>query len=181
MDTNAGQSAQKTAESISKVVIDVAKGIIKVGEAAPGVKEFCTVLWEVKKIVDQAKRNKVELKEQHAQCELITVHVIDRAKDSLGQVFDIAPIEGCVDDIKELVERCGKQGMCARLMQVRKNKDDIQKLRTRIGGVLQTMGLAGIATVGDRLEELTAMVVRFLPKEHFLFEPNCLIGHSCKF
>lgn len=143
----------------STVVEGVVSGIITVGAATPFVQTFCIALREAKGIVDEAKRNKEQLEKLHERCELITVQVINKAKASRISEIDLSPLEECVDDIKALVKRYDAQGCCARLVQFRRDGDDIQKLRESIEAVVPIMGLSAGVTAVDQNNQIMVRIV----------------------
>lgn len=155
------QAAQETARfTASTVVEQVINGIITVGEATPFVHTFCVVLRNAKSIVDEAKRNKEELEKLRERCEMITVQVIHKARASRSSAIDFSPLEKCVDDIKALVKRYDEQGCCTRLVQFRRDGDDIQELRESIEAVIPIMGLVAGMTAVDQNDQI---LVRKVP------------------
>ena len=135
-----GEAAKLT---VSAVIEFVASGTIEVGAATPVVAPFCAALLKVKSVVDGANRNKEELEELYTWCDLITVHVIGKAKTSNIPKNFVAPLEQCVHKLEEVAERYRSQRPHTRMVLFRKNGDDIQKLRARILAVVPIMGLAG--------------------------------------
>lgn len=142
------EAARRT---ISTVVEFVASGTIEVGAATPVVAPLCVALLKAKSIIDGANRNKEELGELYTWCDLITVHVIDKAKTSNISTSTVAPLEKCVHKLEEVAERYRSQRPHTRLVLFRKNGDDIQKLRARILAVVPIMGLAGVVDLLVRL------------------------------
>lgn len=160
-----GDAAQATREAarlgVSTVVEGVATGIIEIGATTPVVAPpLCVALLKAKGIVDGASRNKEELAERCERCDLITVQVIDKTKASNTSTIDVDPLQKCVDKLEEVAKRYHDQGRLARLAQFRRDGDDIQRLRGRIEAVVPIMGLAGVVTIVDQLEDVRQMVVR---------------------
>lgn len=160
---DAVQGVRETARVTSSTVVEgVVSGIITVGAATPVVQTFCIALREAKGIVDEAKRNKEQLEKLGKRCELITVHVINKAKASTSSQVDFTPLEKCVDDIKALVKRYDAQGCCARLVQFRRDGDDIEGLRETIEAVVPVMGLsAGVTAVEQNNQILVRLLLVF--------------------
>lgn len=158
------------------MVEGVATGIIEIGAATPFVAPLCVALIKAKGVVDGASRNKEELAELCELCDLITVQVIDKAKDT--PTIDVSPLQKCIDKLNEVAKRYHDQGWLARLAQFRRDGDDIQRLRARIEAVVPIMGLAGVvnimegvANIGDRYEDLRQIMVR-LSHEYVLKKLN---------
>ncbi|CAM9536411.1 unnamed protein product, partial [Scytosiphon promiscuus] len=153
------QAAQETARVTASTVIEgVVSGIITVGAATPFVQTFCIALREAKGIVEEAKRNKEQLEKLHERCELITVQVINKAQASRSSEIDFTRLKRCVDDIKTLVQRYDEQGCCARLVQFRRDGDDIQELRESIEAVVPIMGLSAVVTAVDQNNQILALL-----------------------
>lgn len=153
--------------AISTVVEVVATGTIEIGAATPVVAPLCVALLQAKSIVDGANRNKEELEELYTWCDLITVHVIDKAKTSNISTTNVAPLQKCVEKLEEVAKRYNSQRWYTRLVLFRKNDDDIQKLRARILGVVPIMGLAGVVD----------LLVR---KKCVLFPHSLRVGHAAR-
>ena len=109
--------------------------------------------------MDEAKRNKEQLEELRKRCESITVQVIDKAKASKSSQIDSTPLEKCVDDIKALVKRYDAQGCCARLVQFRRDGDDIKGLREAIEAVVPVMSLSAGVTAVDLANQILVRIV----------------------
>lgn len=134
----------------STVVESIATGVIEIGTATPVVSPLCVALLKAKGIVDGAYSNKEELEELYTWCDLITVHVIDKAEASNVSASMVAPLQKCVQKLEEVAERYHAQTKFARLLLFRKNGDDIQRLRARVLAVVPIMGLAGVVELSVR-------------------------------
>lgn len=145
---------EATRLTISTLVESVATGIIEVGTATPVVAPLCVALRNAKGIVDEASRNQEDLKGLCAQCELITVQVIDRFRASNASTIDVSPLRKCVDELQGVAERQQDQGRLVRLARFRKNGDEIQRLRARIERAISIMGLAGVVNNDEKLDRI---------------------------
>ena len=162
------QATVETARlGVSTVIEEVATGMIEIGAATPVVAPLCVALLKAKGIVEGASRNRDDLEQLRARCDMITVQVIDRYKDT-NDVMDLSPLLKCVDKLAEVAQRYHDQGTLARMAQFRRNGDDIQRLRDRIDAVVPIMGLAGVINIAegvvdmkDQLEDVKRMLVRF--------------------
>lgn len=162
---DAVQGVRETARATASTVVEgVVSGIITVGAATPVVQTFCIALQEAKGIVDGAKRNKEQLEKLRERCESITVQVIDKARASTSSQIDLTPLEKCVDEIKALVKRYDAQGCCARLVQFRRDGDDIEGLRETIEAVVPVMGLAVGVTAVDLANQILVRKFDHEPK-----------------
>eukprot|EP00903_Cladosiphon_okamuranus_P016275 g15008.t1 len=151
--------------ALSAVVESVASGAIEVGTATPVVAPLCVALLKVKGVVDEANRSKEELEELCEWCDLITVKVIHKAKASQVSTFDVAPLKKCIDKLEDVADRYNSQGGCAKLARFRRNRDDIQRLRSRILAVVPILGLAGVVDLlaYQRLRQKLAPVPKKAP------------------
>lgn len=104
---------------MSTVVEFVASGTIGIGSTTPVVAPICVALLKAKSIIDGANRNKEELEELeelYTWCDLITVHVIDKAKTSNISMSTVAPLQECVHKLEEVAERYHSQRLYTRLV-----------------------------------------------------------------
>ena len=167
MATDTVQGAQEAARvTILTAVKGVANGVITVGAKTPIVAPLCVALLEAKDVVDRACRNKEELKEVSARCGMIAVQVIAEFKTSPTSTIDVTPLEKCVEKLEEVARRYHDQGRLSRMVQFRRDGDDIRRLSDRIDAVVPIMGLAGVfgvaegvASIEDRLKDVQKMVV----------------------
>lgn len=82
---------------------------------------------------------------------------------------DISRLKECVEDVKEVARQQRGQGCCARLVQFRKDGEDIQKLGKRIDEEIQTLTLAGVGNLRNQMEEaLVRMHVCVYPRDRSL-------------
>lgn len=130
--------------AVSTIVESVASGVIEIDTATPVVAPLCVALLKAKGVVDGASRSKEELEELCSWCDLITLHVIDKAKASQVSTMNVAPLRKCVDKLEKVAKSYNSQGKCARFARFRRNSDDIQRLRARILTVVPVLGLAGV-------------------------------------
>ncbi|CAN0275763.1 unnamed protein product, partial [Scytosiphon promiscuus] len=169
---HADEVAREAARStISIVVGGLATGIIEVGEYTTAVAPLCAALLRAKGIVDKIKRNKEELEELRVQCEMITVHVINKAKASRGAICLLGPLKECVDELEKVANNYDKQGCCSRLIHFRRHGADMEKLRGKIDRVIPIMQLSAMVGLGgenanirDQIEELRQTMARLQPR-----------------
>lgn len=133
------------------IVEGLATGIIEVGEATPIVAPIFVALKIVKEMFDDVHRCKEHLEELHHRCIVITTYVIVKC-NSKGSKIDVTPLEGCVKTLMGLALQCSVQGMFSRLVKYRRDKDQIERLRGRVEGLVQIMGLAGVVRVSEQVE-----------------------------
>eukprot|EP00752_Nemacystus_decipiens_P008230 g7359.t1 len=156
-DSSAIQATREVARlAVSTVVEGVTSGVIEIGAATPVVAPICVALLKARDIVDGASRNKEELAELCERCDMIALHVIDKAKHSRTVPIDLSPLQECIDKLKIVAERYHAQGRLARFAQFRRDGDDIRRLRARIEAVVLTMGLSAVVTFGDKLDQILA-------------------------
>lgn len=93
-----------------------------------------------------------------ARCEMITVHVIDKANAWRSSTIVVSPLKKCVDELEEVAERYDDQGRFVKKFG-RKYDDRIQKLRARIEAVVSIMGLAVGFNNADKLLEIQVRLV----------------------
>ncbi|CAN0020161.1 unnamed protein product, partial [Ectocarpus fasciculatus] len=171
---------------VSTVVKGIAGGVITVGSKTPIVAPLCAALLEAKVVVDGASRNKEELEEVSARCDILTVHVITRFKASETWTIDVTPLEECVEKLKKVAKRYHDQGRVSRMVNFRRDGDDIRKLQNQIEAVLPIMGLSGVCNIAegvtnieDRLKDVQEMVARLQPRPKLAPVPSGVpVGQS---
>lgn len=177
----ASDAVQATREGTRFTVLTavelIASEAIEVGASTPVVAPLCTTLLKVKGVVDGAKRNKEELEELCARCEMITVQVIQKANASRSSVIDVSLLQQRVEELKVVAERYNKQKYFIRVAKSRKDSDDIHSLRTSIDAVVRDMGLASTVSIADQVEDVRQMVVRLFFYSQKTQQRNCLFGH----
>lgn len=189
---DAAQTAQETARvAVSTVVKGIANGVITVGAKTPIVAPLCAALLEAKVVVDAATRNKEKLEEVSARCHMITVHVIDKFKASPTSTIDVSPLEECVEKLRKVAARYHDQGWFSRMVQARRDGDDIRRLSERIDGIVPILGLASacimakaVTNIEDQVKNVQDMVVRCAKfmyprvKTHVAVELKSIVARS---
>ncbi|CAM9559508.1 unnamed protein product [Ectocarpus sp. 6 AP-2014] len=150
----------------------IASEAIEIGASTPVVAPLCTILLKVKGVVDGAKRNKEELEELCARCEMITVQVIQEANASRSSAIDVSLLQQRVEELKVVAERYNKQRYFVQVAKSRKNSDDIQSLRTRFDAVVRDMGLASTVSIADHVDDMRRMVARLKSRPKLAPEPQ---------
>ena len=146
--------------TVSTVVEGFATGIIEVGAATPAVAPLCVALLKAKVAVDGAVRNREELEELCARCEIITVRVIDKARALKTSAIDVTPLRECVDELKEVAERYHRRRL-TRLASFRRDGEDIERLRARVEAVPLVLGLADRVGIGEQLDAILVRKVMY--------------------
>jgi len=127
--------------TISAVIRNIADGTIEVGAATPVVVPLCVALLKAKGVIDGASQNKEDLLELHEWCEIITGKIVGKVEKTKTSTMDVSPLQKCIDKLDEVAKRYHGQGRFAKLVHFRTNGEDIQRLRTRILGIVPIMNL----------------------------------------
>lgn len=140
--------------TLSTVIELVATGTLEIGAVTPVVAPLCVALLAAKGVVDEVDRSKQDLKELCTLCEVITAQIIEKAMASNTSIIDVRPLVECVDKLTRLAKRYQNQGRLARMVQFRRDGEDIRRLRGRIEALVPIMGLAGVVNNGEKLEQI---------------------------
>lgn len=139
------------------------------GEHWPLVEPVLATLKALREKIDTLKSNREELAALHERCSYMAACVIVKRRQG-SSVINVEPLVKRVEEVERLVERCGRRGIFMRVLKAESDKAEIAKLHARIGDLTGDMGLAGIASVDEKVEDLTTMLVSDQPAHRALHE-----------
>lgn len=144
--------------TIGAVTSDVLMFLTEVSDGLPFIEPVLKTLKTVREKVATLKYNREELAALHQRCTYITGCVIVKCrKGSSG--LNATPLTECVNAFGAFVERCIRRGMVSRVLKATHDKDEIAGLKQRLEDLEGDLRLAGIATVGGKVEDLKALLV----------------------
>lgn len=166
--------AGELVREMSSVAADSIMFVAEIGEELPVFRTVLRTLSTVGDKVKAARSNPDDLAALHNRCTYITAYVINKYRQGSFDL-DVTPLEECITAVGRFVDRCSRRGMVTRVLKASGDRDEIAGLKERVEDLERDLGLAGLVTVGERLDDLKALllvsvVVSCIPcVETFLF------------
>ena len=126
---------------IGSAAMDIALVAADLGEHAPVVGVLLKALKAVHTTVETVQSNREELAELAQRCSYLTANALVRWQRSSSGV-DANPLRKCLEDVKELVERCGQRGMVMTVFMANRDKKAIAKLHRCVEDLRGDISLA---------------------------------------
>ena len=116
----AAREAVNLAVRIGSATVDLASVVADLGEELPVASTVLKTLKAIHSKVETIKSNKEEIITLKKRCDYITACVIIKHKRFPSFATDIAPLEQCLLDVEQLVERCSRRRPIFRCLRSRK-------------------------------------------------------------
>ncbi|CAN0303627.1 unnamed protein product, partial [Ascophyllum nodosum] len=155
----AAQEAVNLAVRMGSATADLASVVAELSEELPMASTGLKTLKAIHSKVETVKSNKEEITTLKKRCDYITACVIINHKRFPSFATDIAPLEQCLLDVDQFVERCSRRRPISRCFLSRKDREDTQNLYRRLGDARDDMGLASIATLEAMIHDLSAQMI----------------------
>lgn len=163
------------ASDVSDAAVEAAKLAWKLGSAAADVVTFMTESSDELPLLQPALgtlaiiREKVEtvqsIPEECAalgeRCTYLTACVIVKCR-RVSAGFDVAPLDDCLREVAKFVERCGRRGRVSRVLKASHDKAEIARFNASLDRLAGDLGLAGIATVEQKVDTILVRHQRLL-------------------
>lgn len=163
VDVGAGTvtaEAVKLAAKIGSATTDAAVFVGALGEELPLLQPVLKTLRNIRTQVDMVKTNKEDLTALHERCAFVTASFIVKCKESSTSEMETVPLEDCVQAVEKLVGLCRRRRRVFRVLRASWIKEEMSGLNSRIDRLTSDMGLAGIATLERKSDDMKAMLVR---------------------
>ncbi|CAM9129863.1 unnamed protein product [Ectocarpus sp. 12 AP-2014] len=161
------------------VASDVLVFLTEASDGLPVIETVLKTLKTVREKVATLKNNREELAALHQRCTYITGCVIARCRKS-SSGLNATPLMECVNAVGAFVERCSRRGMVSRVLKATDDKDEIAGLKQRLEDLEGDLRLAGIATVGGKVEDLKALL-EHVDSKQALSHNQTLANHDIMF
>lgn len=161
LSTDVGAQAAKLVLRIGSNAAGAVSFVAELGEELPFVSPVLKTLTVIREKVETVKSNKVELKALEERCTYVTACVIVKCRQNSRSKIDLTPLKDCVDAVEKLVERCKGRGRVERTLKASGDKDEIAGLNALIDRVAGDLGLAGIAVLEEKADDMKATLVSF--------------------
>lgn len=131
------------------------------GEELPFINTVLKTLRAIREKVETVKNNREEMTELEERCTYVTACVVAKCKQAPSSEMDVTPFEDCVKAVWSLVKRCSRRGKVSRLLNASSDNDEIAGLNTRVDRLTGDLGLAGIAILEGKADNMQVMLVSF--------------------
>lgn len=158
---DAGAQAAKIALRIGTNAADAISFAADLGEELPFIGPVLGTLKAIREKVETVKNNREELTALEVRCTYVTACVVVKCRGNPLSEIDVAPLEACVGAVRKFVERCGGRGRVRRVLKASSDMDEIAGLNALVDRVTGALGMAGIAVLEGKADEMKAMLVSF--------------------
>lgn len=160
--SDAAADAANLALRIGSTAADAISFVTELGDELPFIRPLLKTLTAIREKVETVKNNREELKALYERCTYVTACVVVKCRQNPRSEMDVVPLEDCVGTaVWEFVERCSRRSRVWRVLKASSDKDEITRLNARVGRLTGDLGLAGIAVVEGKADDIKAMLVRF--------------------
>lgn len=163
--STAAAEAAKLALRIGSSTAESIMFVVDLGEELPFIKPVLSTLQAIREKMQTVKDNEEALQAVEERCTYLAACVVVKFRRNPSSEIDVSPLQDCVESVGKLVNRCCQQGCCRRCMRASSDKDEIARLDARVTHLVCDLGLAGIATLEGKTDEIKEMLVRFLAEE----------------
>lgn len=143
---DAPTEAKKLALMIGSAAADAMLFLADLGEEFPLLQPVLKALKGIREKVETARSNPEELAALHERCTFITACFIVKCRHNSSDL-DVVPLEKCVKEVGNVVERCSRRSTVSRILKASSDKGEILRLQKRLGDLEGDLSLAGIATL----------------------------------
>lgn len=169
--------AAKVAARMGSAAADAALFMGALGEELPLLQPVLKTLRTICIQVETVKsNNREELAALHERCTFLTAIFIVKCRESSTSEMETAPPEDFVEAVRQLVDRGGRRRRVFRVLSASRIKVEINGLNSRIDSLTSDVGLAGIATLERKADDLRAiLLVRLVVLKRFLWGSSLLL------
>lgn len=143
---DATAEATQLAARMGSAAADAISFVTDLGEELPLLQPVLKTLKAIREKVEIAKSNREDLEALHQRCAHITACFIVKCRRDSSEL-DVAPLEDCVQTVGRAVDRFSRRGKLRRVLKASSDRDEILRLKERIGDLEGDLSLAGIATL----------------------------------
>lgn len=151
--------AAKLALKMGSAAVDVVSFVADLGEELPVVKPVLKTLKAIHAAVQNARNHREEVATLQSRCTYIAACFIVKCRQNSNSTTDVTPLENCVQEVLTFVERCTQRGALSRVLKASSDREQIAELNRRLNRVTGDMGLASIAALEGKADDMKAMLV----------------------
>ena len=160
---DAGAQAADLALRIGSKAADAASFVVELGEELPFISPVLKTLVTIRDTVGTVRSNREELRALEERCTYVTACVVVKRRQNSRSEIDVTPLDDCVKAVWKFVERGSRRGRVSRLLKASSDKDEIAALNARVDRLTGDLGLAGVAILEGKADNMKAMLVSFPP------------------
>ncbi|CAM9494876.1 unnamed protein product [Ectocarpus sp. 13 AM-2016] len=151
--SDSAAEAARLALEISSTIADAVSCAVDLGEELPVVKPVFKTLKAIRTTVQTVKNNREELAALEQRCTYITACFVVKCRLSESDA-DVAPLKDCVEAAKNFAERCRRRSKVSRVLKASSDKSEIAGLNSSVDRLTTDLGLAGIAVLEGKVDEM---------------------------
>ena len=163
MSSDVGAQAANLALRIGSNAAEATSFVTDLGAELPFLGPLLKTLKVIREKVETVRSNREELTTLEVRCTYVTACVVIKCRQNASSEIDVTPLEDCVKAVGEFVTRCVGRGKMSRLMKASSDKEEIVGLNDRVHRLAGDLGLAGIAVLEKKTDDLKAMLVSAVP------------------
>ncbi|CAM9378410.1 unnamed protein product, partial [Hapterophycus canaliculatus] len=149
--SDAAAEAAKLAWKIGSAAADVVSFMTELGDELPLLQPVLGTLAIIREKVETVQSILEESPALGERCIYLTACVVVKCR-RVSSEFDVAPLDDCLREVATFVERCGRRGRVSRVLKASHDKAEIGRLNARLDRLTNDLGLAGIATVEQKVD-----------------------------
>lgn len=159
VSNDAGAQAARLALRIGSNAADAISFVADLGEELPLLSPVLKTLKAIREKVKTVNSNREELETLEDRCTYITACVIVKCRQNSSSGMNVTPLEDCVEATLKFVERCSRRGRVSRVLKASSDRDEIAGLNAVVDRLTGDLGLAGIAVLEGKADDMKAMLV----------------------
>lgn len=165
----AAAEAGHLALKIGSNAADAISFAAELGEELPFIGPTLKTLKAVREKVETVGSNREELRALEGRCTYVTACVVVKCRQNSRSEIDVTPLKDCAEAVREFTERCSRRGMLSRVLKASRDKDEIAGLNASVDRLTGDLGLAGIAVLEGKADNMKATLVGLLLRRCFFF------------
>eukprot|EP00752_Nemacystus_decipiens_P012273 g10879.t1 len=165
---DAGGKAADLALRIGSQGADAVSFVVELGEELPFISPVLKTLTAIRDKVGTVRSNREELEALKDRCTYVTACAVVKCRQNAVSKMDVTPLEDCVKGVWMFVERCSRRGRVSRVLKASGDKDEIAGLNARVDRLTGDLGLAGIAVLEGKADDVKAMLERISTSQEMM-------------
>lgn len=150
---DAASEAAKLALKMGSAAADVVSFMTELGEELPLLKPALATLALIRQKAETVQSIPEESAALHERCTYLMASVVVKCR-RVSSDTNVAPLDACVKEVAKCIERCGKRGRVSRVLKAAHDKAEMARLNASLDRLSGDMGLAGIATVEQKVDTI---------------------------
>lgn len=166
--------AARFALRMGLAVLDVESFVRDQGEGRSTMNQVFVTLETIRAKIRQATSNEEELTALEKRCSYFTACVIAVGRSTPSKV-DVLPLAELVADVEDMAVECGQRWCFCIVIKAAEDKQKIEELHSRLGGLVKRMGLEGVLTERGKIQDIQELLA---PPDFETCAEPCAVGPS---